>query len=151
MPAPTSYVVRARTRPDGTSTMTAAASSLDLDATWGEDPTGAPGPADLLAGAFAACLLKNLARCRDLLAFDYDEATVEVTARRQDAPPRFVEIAYRVELGTPESARRVELVHQNLRRFGTVYNTLAAVCDVHGTVAIAPRSSSADGQSELVQ
>lgn len=131
--------------------MTAARSTVALDATWGTPPTGDPGPADLLAGSFAACLLKNLARCHDLLGFDYSEATVEVTARRQDSPPRFVEISYRVELTTPESPRRVDLVHQNLRRFGTVYNTLAAVCDVHGTVSAAPRSSTADGHPELVQ
>ncbi|MGW3071332.1 hypothetical protein [Kitasatospora sp. NPDC001132] len=32
-----------------------------------------------------------------------------------------------------------DLLHQNLRRFGTVYNTLAAVCDVDGTVVpVAP-------------
>ena len=150
MPPPTTYRVVAHARPDGPSTVSAACSTVALDATWGAPPTGDPGPADLLAGSFAACLLKNLARCRDLLGFDYDEATVEVTARRQDSPPRFVEISYRVELTTSEPPRRVDLVHQNLRRFGTVYNTLAAVCDVHGTVSVAPRPTPAHGPAELV-
>jgi hypothetical protein len=35
------------------------------------------------------------------------------------------------------------LVHANLRKFGTVFNTLAAVCDVHGTVTGVPRTPNA--------
>jgi len=138
VPSPTSYRVVARARPGADATVTAGTSTLAIDATWGAAPSGEPGPAELLASAFAACLLKNLARCHDLLGFTYDAAEVEVTARRQDAPPRFVEVSYRLEVSTSESTRRVELVHQNLRRFGTVYNTLAAVCDVHGSMVGVP-------------
>ncbi|MGZ4597236.1 MAG: OsmC family protein, partial [Actinomycetes bacterium] len=101
---------------------------------WDAPPTGDPGPADLLASAFAACLLKNLARTRQLLGFHYQEADVEVVARRQDSPPRFVEIEYTVRIRTNEPDRRLALVHLNLRKYGTVYNTLASVCEVHGTV-----------------
>lgn len=131
-PAPLTYTVRARAHADGPATVRVGASDIGLDAGWGRPPTGDPGPAELLACAFAACLLKNLARTRDLLGFEYDDATVDVIARRQDSPPRFTEVSYSVVVTTHESARRVELVHQNLRRHGTVYNTLAAVCDVHG-------------------
>ena len=117
---------------------------LTVDTRWGAGSLGEPGPAELLAAALAACLLKNLARCRDLLDFDYDEAHVEVVARRQDRPPRFVDIGYTVRVTTGETERRVELAHHNLRTFGTVYNTLAAVCDVHGSmVACAPSEASA--------
>ena len=54
--------------------------------------------------------------------------------RRQDAPPKFVSVMYDLRVTTDEPGRRVELVHTNLRKFGTVYNTLAAVGDVHGTL-----------------
>ncbi|GAA3549269.1 OsmC family protein [Nocardioides daeguensis] len=134
MPAPTTYQVRAVSRAGSDAAVTARSTSVPIDAAWGAAPTGSPGPAELLASAFAACLLKNLARCRELIGFDYDDAEVTVTARRQDAPPRFVEITYALRVTSPEPARRVDLAHQNLRKFGTVYNTLAAVCDVHGTV-----------------
>lgn len=138
MPAPTTYEVRAASRPGGHASLTAARSTVAIDTAWSETPSGAPGPADLLAGAFAACLLKNLARCRELIGFEYDDAEVTVTARRQDAPPCFVEITYALRVTSPEPARRVDLAHQNLRKFGTVFNTLAAVCDVHGTLEALP-------------
>jgi uncharacterized OsmC-like protein len=79
-------------------------------------------------------LLKNLARAGSLMHFTYTDAQVEVTARRQDAPPKFTEIDYTLHVTTDEPARRVELMHANLTKFGTVYNTLAAVCAVHGDV-----------------
>ena len=138
MPAPTTYQVRATAHHGGDARMAAGSTTLPIDTAWGGEPSGSPGPAELLAGAFAACLLKNLARCRELIGFDYDDAEVTVTARRQDTPPRFVEISYALRVTTAEPARRVDLAHQNLRKFGTVVNTLAAVCEVHGTVEAVP-------------
>lgn len=131
--APLSYRVHATTGPDGT-TVEAGASSLSLDTRWDAPATGDPGPADLLASAFAACLLKNLARTQALTGFEYDAADVTVELTRQEQPPLFVSVRYRLQVVTAEPPRRVELMHTNLRRFGTVYNTLAAVCDVEGTV-----------------
>ncbi len=84
--------------------------------------------------AFAACLLKNLARARVLMGFDYTNAEVEVTATRRDSPPQFVAIHHTLRVTTTESNRRIELMHRNLAKFGTIYNTLAAACDVSGEV-----------------
>ena len=112
---------------------------IPIDAAWGrQEPSGLPGPAELLASAFAACLLKNMERAATLLPFRYESVEVDVRARRQDSPPRFVEIAYEVRVVTDEEPRRLELLHRNLSQFGTIYNTLAASCDVHGTVVAAP-------------
>ncbi len=58
--------------------------------------------------------------------------------RRQDAPPKFTEISWELRLVTDEPQRRIDLLHHNLSTFGTVYNTLAAACDVHGTIVTAP-------------
>ncbi len=137
-PAQTDYRITATVRPSGAASVTAGEASLTIDTRWGAEVVGEPGPADLLAAAFAACLLKNLARCHELLGFRYTEAHVEVIARRQDSPPRFVAITYTVRVATDEPDRRVELAHQNLRKFGTVYNTLAAVCDVQGSMESYP-------------
>ena len=38
------------------------------------------------------------------------------------------------ELVTEEPDHRVELLHRNISRYGTIYNTLAAACDVSGEV-----------------
>jgi uncharacterized OsmC-like protein len=142
---PTDYTITARALAEGPATAEAATSTIDLDTTWGSAPTGLPGPAELLATAFAACLLKNLARTHDLLGFNYHQADVEVTARRQDSPPRFTEITYRLQVVTDEPPRRIELAHKNLRKYGTVYNTLAAICDVHGEMLPAGPGSAAPG------
>jgi uncharacterized OsmC-like protein len=132
--APTDYRVSARSSPGTRGSATVAGSTIAFDATWGRPYAGLPGPADLLATAFAACLLKNLARARVLMGFDYTDAEVEVTATRQDSPPQFVAIHYTLRVTTTESNRRIELMHRNLEKFGTIYNTLAAACDVSGEV-----------------
>jgi uncharacterized OsmC-like protein len=134
---PTTYTVFARST-GGNAEVVAADEVIAFDARWGAEPAGLPGPADLLASAFAACLLKNLERSRAMLSFSYGRADVRVVVHRQDAPPKFTEISYELTIATDEPARRVELVHRNLQKYGTVYNTLAAVCDVHGEVVVAP-------------
>lgn len=137
--APTEYRVVATATPRGATLARVGGDAVMLDTSWAREPSGHPGPAELLASSFAACLLKNLARTHDLIGFEYERAEVEVVARRQDVPPRFVEISYAIRLCTQEPVRRVELAHANLRKFGTVYNTLASVCDVHGSVSVEPR------------
>lgn len=51
-------------------------------------------------------------------------------------------VHYDLRIATEEPQRRIELVHTNLRRFGTVYNTLASVCDVSGTITAVPTTQS---------
>ena len=69
-----------------------------------------------------------------------------MVARRQDSPPRFVEIHYTLHVHTDEPQRRVDLAHRNLRNYGTVYNTLAAVCDVHGEMLALPAADLASAE-----
>jgi uncharacterized OsmC-like protein len=102
-----------------------------------------PGPAELLALSFAACLLKNVERFSHLLSFAYEGASVTVEAERRDAPPRFTKIRYELRVRTSEDEHRVELLHRNLRRFGTVYNTLAANGVVDGTIVAEPSAAPA--------
>jgi len=136
---PTTYQVRARSLAHSDASVDVGTQTLPVDASWASaEPSGLPGPAELLSAAFAACLMKNLERSSAIMKFHYQRADIDVTARRQDNPPKFVEIEYEVRLVTDEDERRVDLLHRNLRQFGTVHNTLAAVCDVHGTVVRVP-------------
>jgi hypothetical protein len=89
--APLEYRVSAGPH-GGDAAVAVAHTVVPLDAGWATPPTGAPGPADLLGGAFAACLLKNLARSGALLDFEYDDAQVDVVLRRQDSPPKLVSV-----------------------------------------------------------
>lgn len=131
------YRIHARSTLDG-ATIDAAERVIPIDVAWDAAPTGDPGPAELLASAFAACLLKGLSRAGAMLPFRYESAEVEVTLTREDVPPRFSAIDYALRIVTDESERRGDLLHRNLRQFGTVYNTLAAACTVTGTLTIVP-------------
>jgi uncharacterized OsmC-like protein len=108
---------------------------IGLDTSAGQGPDYF-GPAELLLTAFAACTLKNVERMSHLLAFRYRGATIDVTGERQDKPPRFTRIRYTLQIDTDEPPHRVDLLHRNIARYGTIYNTLAASCDVSGEVMV---------------
>lgn len=129
----TTYRVRAGTISPGVAEARCKDASIQFDSSAGQSEV-LPGPAELLCAAFAACLLKNVERFSHILSFRYRGASVEVTAERQDAPPRFVRIAYELRVDTDEPDRRLELLHRNLRRSGTVYNTLAPSCLIDGRI-----------------
>ncbi len=136
---PTNYRVQGRSAAGLDASISAGGLAIPIDTTWPPaQDSRLPGPAELLASAFAACLLKNLARAATMMPFTYQSAEVDVEARRQDTPPRFVEIEYQMRIVTGEDQRHLDLLHRNLRQFGTVFNTLAAVCDVHGTIVAVP-------------
>ena len=98
-----------------------------------------PGPADLLAASLAACMLKNVERFSHILPFRYRRATAEVAVEREEPPPRIVRARYTLRIETDEPDRRVELLHRNIRTFGTITNTLALACDLQGEiVAVRP-------------
>lgn len=138
-----SYQIRARTVAPGISE--AAAGKKDAVVRVDSSADGRPdafGPAELLASAFAACLLKNVERFSRILPFRYSGASVEVRAEREQSPPRFSRISYLLRLRTDEPPERVDLLHRNLVKHGTVFNTLARTCDVEGEV-VADRGAGA--------
>lgn len=91
-----------------------------------------PGPAELLLTALSSCILKNVERFSELLNFDYAHVRIETEAERRESPPKFVEIRYRVYLKTEENEHRIELLHKNIKKFGTVYNSLSEETKVIG-------------------
>ena len=86
----------------------------------------------MLCASLAACLLKNIERYSEMLPFQYDMAAVEVEAIRQDAPPKMTRMRYRIEIVTDEPQALVDLLHHNIRKYGTITNTLAAACELTG-------------------
>jgi len=79
-------------------------------------------PAELLLGAFAACCLKNVQRFSELLGFNYENASIEVTGERQEKPTKIIAIQYVIRISGANDKLNVELLHKNLRKFGTIYN-----------------------------
>jgi hypothetical protein len=53
---------------------------------------------------------------------------------RQDSPPKMISIDYEIIVDTDEDDRRLELLHTNIRKFGTIYNTVAAASKLSGRV-----------------
>lgn len=89
-------------------------------------------PAELLLAALSACILKGIERVTPILKFDQQGAAVKVHGWRQDSPPKMDHIEYTIWVDTEEADRRLELLHENLRKYGTVFNTLTAGCELRG-------------------
>jgi uncharacterized OsmC-like protein len=93
-------------------------------------------PADLLVAAFAACCLKNIQRFSGMMKFEYNHAEIKVFAERQDKPPMINVIKYEIEINSSDSKLNKELLHRNIQKFGTIYNTLNAVCEISGDIKV---------------
>lgn len=91
-----------------------------------------PNPAELLLGAFAACCLKNVQRFSELLGFTYTNATIELTGDRQEKPTKIIAIRYVITVSGADDKLNPQLLHRNIQKFGTIYNTLKDVCAVSG-------------------
>ena len=105
-----------------------------------------PGPADLLAAALAACILKNVERFSKMLNFSYERATIHVAVEREDPPPRIARVRYTLRVETDEPEARLDLLHRNIRQFGTITTTLAAAAALQGEIIAvrAPRGASTE-------
>jgi len=91
-------------------------------------------PAELLLAAVAACILKNMERIAPMIHFDYTGVTVKVHGVRQDSPPKMVNIKYEIIVNTDENERKLELMHENIRKYGTVYNTVGPGTELTGVL-----------------
>ncbi|HFE48759.1 MAG TPA: OsmC family peroxiredoxin [Chromatiaceae bacterium] len=109
----------------------------DARLTLDTDPAGrddAFNPAELLLAALAACMIKNIERVAPILQFSFRDIRIHLNGQRRDKPPAMERIDYEIVIDTDESDKRLELLHRNVRGFGTVYNTLAAGCELAGTL-----------------
>jgi uncharacterized OsmC-like protein len=91
-------------------------------------------PAELFLAAVAACMIKGIERVTPMLKFDLRGVEVRLAGRRQDSPPRMVSIDYEIIVDTDENDRRLELLHMNVRKFGTISNTVAEATKLGGTI-----------------
>jgi len=102
-------------------------------------------PAELLLAALAACMIKGIERVLPILKFRLDGVSVRLHGERQDSPPKMVNITYELIVDTPESDHRLELLHENVRKYGTIYNTIAGATNLSGTI----RRASANEQPRV--
>lgn len=91
-------------------------------------------PAELFLAAIAACMLKGIERVMPMLEFQLRGVEVKLRGVRQDSPPKMVAIDYEIVVDTDEPDRRLNLLHTNIRKFGTISNTVAAATRLEGTI-----------------
>lgn len=82
-------------------------------------------PAELLLAALSACMIKSIERVTPMLKFQWRGVEVRVRGVRQDVPPRLESIDYEILVDSDESEQRLALLHDNVRKYGTVFNTVA--------------------------
>lgn len=91
-------------------------------------------PAELLLASIAACMIKGIERVAPMIHFKFEGVEVKLHGTRQDAPPMIVEINYEIIVQTDEDDRRLELLHTNVRKYGTISNTVAKATKLEGVI-----------------
>ena len=91
-------------------------------------------PAELLLAALSACIIKGIERITPIINFSLRGVEVKVDGIRQDAPPGMESVTYEIVVDTDESDRRLDLLHDNVKKFGTVFNTVAPGTQLSGVM-----------------
>lgn len=107
------------------------AAEIALDTDLAGDPN-AFNPAELLLAALSACIVKGIERVAPMLQFDLRGLEVRVDGVRRDSPPGMESITYEIIVDSDEPDRRLELLHENVKKFGTVFNTVAPGTQLSG-------------------
>ena len=89
-------------------------------------------PVELLLASLAACILKGIERTAPLMQFRMRGAQVRVHGERSERSPRLLAIHYELVVDTDESDQRLDLLHRNVHKFGTVTTTLAELTRLQG-------------------
>lgn len=104
---------------------------LDTDMAGNQD---AFNPAELLLAALSACMIKSIERVAPMLKFELRGVEVIVDGVRQDVPPKMESVRYEIIVDTDESDHRLNLLHDNVKKYGTVFNTVAPGTDLRGVL-----------------
>jgi uncharacterized OsmC-like protein len=91
-------------------------------------------PAELFLAAIAACMIKGIERVAPIIQFQFRGVEVRLHGIRQDSPPFMSSITYDLVVDTDEDDRRLDLLQQNVRKYGTISNTVAAATKLEGKI-----------------
>jgi uncharacterized OsmC-like protein len=101
------------------------------------DTAGRPdafNPAELFLASIAACMIKGIERASPMIHFSLRGVDVRLRAVRQDAPPKIISVSYDLVVDTDETDQRLELLHTNVRRYGTIFNTVVDAANLTGAI-----------------
>ena len=91
-------------------------------------------PAELFLASIAACMIKGVQRVMPMLQFQLRGVEVALHGVRQDSPPKMISVTYELVVDTDEDDRRLELLHTNVRKYGTISNTVADSTRLEGII-----------------
>ena len=120
-----SFDVRSRRIDAHVSLSASKQAELPIDTDLAGNPN-AFNPAELLLAALTGCMIKSIERVAPILDFSFRGVEVNVHGVRQDVPPKMESIEYEILVDTDESDHRLEILHDNVKKFGTVFNTVSA-------------------------
>jgi uncharacterized OsmC-like protein len=127
------FEVAANRIDDRGSVVSAKHAELVIDTGMAERPD-ALNPVELLLAALSACIIKGIERVAPTLGVDFDSVHVMLTAHRPVDEARITDISYLVTMGTSADQNRLDLLHKNLMKFGTIYNTIKSGTSLKGSV-----------------
>ena len=107
---------------------------IDLDTNMAGNPD-AFNPAELLLAALSACMIKGIERVAPILKFEFTGVEVKLHGIRQDVPPKMESIEYEIIVDTKEDDSRLELLHKNIKQYGTVFNTVTSGTNLTGNIS----------------
>ncbi|MEQ9435710.1 OsmC family protein [Hyphomonas sp.] len=120
------------------------ARTKDAVLTLDTDLSGRPdafNPAELFLASIAACMLKGIERVTPLLDFDLRGVSLTLRGVRQDAPPKMLSVTYEITVETDEPDARLDLLHKNVRKYGTISNTVAEALVLEGALVRKPAAT----------
>jgi uncharacterized OsmC-like protein len=91
-------------------------------------------PVELLLAALAACLIKGVERVAATLGIEYESVDVSLTAHRPVDEARIEDIRYLIRIETKADQKKLDLLHKNLMKFGTIYNTIKSGTTLAGEI-----------------
>lgn len=91
-------------------------------------------PVELLLAALSACLIKGIERMAGTLGIEYTTVNVSLTAHRPVDEARIDDITYVIRIGTIAEQAKLDLLHKNLMKFGTIYNTVKSGTRLSGDI-----------------
>lgn len=127
------YRVTAKRIDQSGSEATAKHASVTLDTSMA-GRSDAFNPAELLLAALSACMIKGIERVSPMIKFQFSGVDIKLRGERQDSPPLMSLIEYEITIATEETDQRLELLHTNIQKYGTIFNTIAKATTVRGSI-----------------
>ncbi len=124
------YQIEAKSEAGGIALANTKRIAIPFDAA-AESGNQLPNPAELFLSSFAACILKNVERYSQKLHIPYKKSKITVEGWRTDIPPAMVKVNYTLTIVSDATPQKIELLHKNIKKFGTIYNTVAGSCEVN--------------------